>query len=287
VACQNGHVEAVKALLEDKRIDPDKKNHHGATPFFIACFKGQSEVVRLLLSHPRVDPSRPNHHGATPFFIACQRGHVAVLRMLLEDRRVDPERGNKDGTSPLWIACQQGHDHVIRLLLGSGRIRSPAAVSRWNNTSPAQRAHQVGYEEIAELIDAYAAEPLEVSMALRRAWGWHGSFPFPFPFPSFSFLFHVFYMLTCLHIKNCLILVDLEDTFALICLFSDGYITLKERSSKEEREGDNARRFFQIVSRLPFDIKMVLTQRAFRSKKDYFLSNQSDAALKRVLSLEF
>jgi len=75
------------------RIDVNKPQKEGATPFLIACQEGKKEVVSLLL---RIDINKPNNNGATPFFIACQQGHKEVVSLLLADIRIDV---NKPATS--------------------------------------------------------------------------------------------------------------------------------------------------------------------------------------------
>jgi len=43
------------------------------TPFYISCQKGHIEVVKLLLNNERIDINQTANDGATPFSIACEK----------------------------------------------------------------------------------------------------------------------------------------------------------------------------------------------------------------------
>ena len=52
IACQNGHKDVVKLLLEHSdRIEMNATNSYGSTAFMIACQNGHKDVVQLLLDH--------------------------------------------------------------------------------------------------------------------------------------------------------------------------------------------------------------------------------------------
>jgi len=69
VVCQNGHIEIVKLLLKDERIEINWKNNNGQTPFFIAFWNGHIDIVKLLLNDERVDVNKANTNGDT--FLYC------------------------------------------------------------------------------------------------------------------------------------------------------------------------------------------------------------------------
>jgi len=46
--CDEGHIEIVELLLNDERIDINKENGNGETPFYIVCAYGHIEIVKLL-----------------------------------------------------------------------------------------------------------------------------------------------------------------------------------------------------------------------------------------------
>ena len=172
IACQNGHVDAARLLL-DKGAEVDRAEKDGGTPLFIACEKGHVDAARLLLDKgaevDRADkdgldaavhrlPERPRRRGAAA---AGQRrggrpggGGRARRRCSSPARRATSTRRGccwtkarrstgrmEDGRTPLYIACQNGHVDAARLLLDKG-----AEVDRANKhgrrrcSSPARTA---------------------------------------------------------------------------------------------------------------------------------------------------
>merc|ERR1712072_292968 len=61
----------------------DQAKGYGATPLFVACEHGHVDAARLLLDKGE-DVNRARKDGQTPLFIACQNGHVDAARLLLQ-----------------------------------------------------------------------------------------------------------------------------------------------------------------------------------------------------------
>jgi len=300
--------EVVKLLLSHPQIDVNRPNNKEATPFYIACQEGNLEVVKHLAADERVDINLPYTTGATPLMIACDNGHAEVVRFLLGDPRTNVNQTKKNGTTPLWKVCQSGHERVAKLLLCGPSVVDIGAVSLWNQTTAVERARQRGYEGLALLIEEYAAFPLDVSLRLRKEMALDGFFPFPlFPFPflfcplsswTFAFTFSLFSFfvssasflfahsaLSILNLRLQCSMGILEDVFALVLLYCDGFLKLrKTQTTIKEKQ---AAKFFQIAKALPFDVKMILIRRVYLSSKSFFVSNQTEAALQRVLSHPF
>jgi len=68
-------------------------------------------------------------------------------------------------------------------------------------------------------------------------------------------------------------------------LYCDGYLKFKEEKEqgKERDEREKAERFFNICDKVPLELKMILVKRIFLSPEIFFLSQQTDSALKRLL----
>ena len=69
-ASQNGHLEIVRLLLTDSRIDPSADDNYTIRE---ASHNGHLEVVRLLLADPRVDPSADDNFAIRE---AGEYGHL-------------------------------------------------------------------------------------------------------------------------------------------------------------------------------------------------------------------
>eukprot|EP00981_Chlorochromonas_danica_P008738 scaffold2302_cov209-Ochromonas_danica.AAC.2 len=124
-ACSGGHVEIVKLLLSDSRVDQDivKADYRQTTPFSAACSSGHWEVVKLLLADSRVDVNKVDQDGFSPFYNACLLGHMEVVKLLLADNRVDVNQVEQvNGWSPLYVSCFGCGWKLVRLLLEDSRV---------------------------------------------------------------------------------------------------------------------------------------------------------------------
>ena len=82
-ASVNGHLELVRELLKDSRVDPSADNNFAIQE---ASRYGHLEVVRELLKDSRVDPSANNNAAIR---LASKNGHLEVVRELRKDSRVE------------------------------------------------------------------------------------------------------------------------------------------------------------------------------------------------------
>ena len=128
LACQKGHLAVVMALLNSGRVNCKQANNNGTTPVYIASYMGNLPVVMALLNSDRVDWNKAVNNGTTPFYIACHMGNLPVVMALLNSGRVDCNKAEDDGGTPFYIACHMGHLPVVMALLNSGKVD-------WNKTN--------------------------------------------------------------------------------------------------------------------------------------------------------
>ena len=83
----------------------------------MACQQGHTEVVKLLLDN-QADADCARQDGATPLFKAAQKGHYAICQALLQH---SPRLGLLDnGHSVLHAAVSKGRTEVCLLLCQYG-----------------------------------------------------------------------------------------------------------------------------------------------------------------------
>jgi hypothetical protein len=82
-AARKGDTAAVKAFL-DKGIDVNTKTRYGATALSYACDKGHTEVVRLLLERGANPDVKDTFYGATPMGWAAPKGYTEIVKLLLD-----------------------------------------------------------------------------------------------------------------------------------------------------------------------------------------------------------
>lgn len=107
VAASRGHVDVVRALLNDERVQPGESSN---LAFRLASSHGHARVVALLLQDTRINPADVNNEALVQ---ASSSGHTNVVRMLLSDTRINP-----GAEEDLAIRCASfnGHVEVVRML---------------------------------------------------------------------------------------------------------------------------------------------------------------------------
>ena len=98
IACQNGHTNAIQALLRSDVLDVHKATNSGVPLLVIASHNGHTRAVRALLESDnflhKVDADSATTDGATGLFVASAQGHVDTIRALLESGKVDANQAN-------------------------------------------------------------------------------------------------------------------------------------------------------------------------------------------------
>jgi ankyrin repeat protein len=115
VAFKNKHWPVVSLLLEGMRaVDSQVPDANGL--FLLACEHGHTEMAKSLLNDARVDPAL---FKSSALSAAARNGHADIVAMLLADARVDP---TAQSNLALRSACRHGRTDVVRMLLADERI---------------------------------------------------------------------------------------------------------------------------------------------------------------------
>ncbi|EOD12899.1 hypothetical protein EMIHUDRAFT_437237 [Emiliania huxleyi CCMP1516] len=135
MACQNGHLECVRLLIEAGAAVSQARND-GATPLFAACHNGHLEVAKLLSSY---GASRAATPFGTPEEAANHKGHADLAAWLVASR----------GWTPL------AHLETLTAARATSLLRSGASLHEGEPT-PLRRAAG-GEGEAAALVRRAAA----------------------------------------------------------------------------------------------------------------------------------
>ena len=137
-ASQNGHLEIVKILMQDKRVDPSANNNW---PITYASQNGRLEIVKILMQDKRVDPSAENNLAIKR---ASLKGHLEIVTILMQDKRVDPSAENNQAIK--WASCN-GHLEIVKILMQDKRV-DPSA----EDNLAIRYASQNGYLETVKIL---------------------------------------------------------------------------------------------------------------------------------------
>ena len=139
--------------MNDSRVDINKANNRGWTPFSIACFEGQIEIIQLLLKDERIDISKANGYSETPLHIASYKGYTELLENLLSSGK-DVNLTAKD------------FDEKTAIDVARGRIDEERDEDMETEEQYQKRIRN--YPKIIELLESFERNPNETRMRLRK-----------------------------------------------------------------------------------------------------------------------
>eukprot|EP01104_Vermistella_antarctica_P010099 TRINITY_DN2666_c0_g1_i2.p1 TRINITY_DN2666_c0_g1~~TRINITY_DN2666_c0_g1_i2.p1 ORF type:complete len:628 (-),score=97.70 TRINITY_DN2666_c0_g1_i2:256-2139(-) len=147
-ACRNGHVEAVRVLLDHGGWDlatPDYVAQR--TPLQVACIHGRLAVVSLLLERG-ANMSIKDKYGWTPLQCACWHVHPRIVE-LMKTYGADCNAQLQKGLTLLHAASSKGRLDVAQLLLAQGASQSTQDIL---GLTPFHFACARGHSDVASLL---------------------------------------------------------------------------------------------------------------------------------------
>ena len=119
IACKEGHIDVVKALIA-KGADLNLANQYGGiTPLLIACKEGYIDVAKALIAGGADLDLAEYGFKTTPLLMACGKGHAEIVIALI-DKGANLEKVNYFDATPLYVACRNGHTASAEALLKAG-----------------------------------------------------------------------------------------------------------------------------------------------------------------------
>ena len=192
IACQLGHTEAVRVLLEHQADPNIPSSDNKKTPLMAACYNKHAEVVKLLLAHKATDVEALDEDHDTALRYANDRNNTEIVRLLLESAHVNPNVYGKNDWSCLLVSCcdgqldnvvlllehgadpyhkvkggktclmmasQYGHIDIVRLLLNSKRVDVKRLINQQTQEGWTALALSYKNPKIVELLLEHGADP--------------------------------------------------------------------------------------------------------------------------------
>ncbi len=142
-ACDKGHIEVVRVLLEHGANVNLKDSFYGATPLTWAAMNSRTEIIGLLLE-------KGAEGGGDVLIQAIMRGSTEVARAVLEKAKLKPQ----DLSSALVNARQRNRTEIIELLLKAG-------------AEPPKEGPAVAPEILQRYAGTFRDEVLELTFAVK------------------------------------------------------------------------------------------------------------------------
>ncbi|KAG8184723.1 hypothetical protein JTE90_019327 [Oedothorax gibbosus] len=157
-ACQTGHPEVVKLLLQNSaRVDVFDEN--GKAALHLAAEFGHGEVVDILLKHKAFANAR-NKKGMTPLHLAAKNGYTEIVQKLVSQYGATLDALTLTKRTPLHLAAENGKLDVCQILL---EMRADANAIDNTGQTPLLLAAENDHPEVVKLFLRH--KPELVSMA--------------------------------------------------------------------------------------------------------------------------
>jgi uncharacterized protein len=119
-----GRTEILATMLDTGKVDYTIRNRYGGNALIPACERGHVDTVRLLLDRSKIDVDHINNLGWTALLeavILSDGGprHIEIVRLLLA-AGADPNIADKDGVSPLQHAQDRRYDAIAAMIRDAG-----------------------------------------------------------------------------------------------------------------------------------------------------------------------
>lgn len=227
-AAKSGNVEEMKKIIaENPNIDVNGWcEDHYFTALHSACLEDHGKVVALLLDHPDVRVNEEDEYGWTPFLTACAYESLSCIRLLLRDPRVSVNQPDATVRTPLWHSVRNGNLDAMKLCIASGKELTLGRVGE-KRVEVFRIVEEKTKKRVTSLLKKFQDNPRKTRDMIRMRLGGYDELA--------------------------------ADFFSLVVFLCDGLLDLQKQTSS------GAVRFFQIASRLPVEIQMILCLRVARS----------------------
>ena len=118
IAAAKGHDEMINLLLQNRRLDINKRDKFGVNAFWIAAFYGHVKTLELL-AKTEIDKYAMNQNGSNALHMAVKRNNREVLNALIK-MDYDLNRPKNNGVTALGIAALAGNDDFFTNLMDNG-----------------------------------------------------------------------------------------------------------------------------------------------------------------------
>lgn len=214
------------------------------------------EIIELLLKHPGINVNITSETMPPPFNLV-HHPNDKVFRLLLDDPRVDIDFCGWDRQTPIHILAKEGSVARIARMIATGKRFDPLRKYGLHGPNAIELARSKGSSstgQAADLLEVYLRRPDNTRHETRIRLG---------------------------HPEDCTAAI-----FALVIFFCDGLLCLvNDQHSRFSQDERNARKFFEIASRLPMELQAILCHRVMGSASCTETSSELKETAFRALAI--
>ncbi|KAE8369205.1 ankyrin repeat-containing domain protein [Aspergillus caelatus] len=105
-AIQNSDTSTLKLLIGSGKVDLDRPDDEGRTPFSRAAEHSDRSIMKLLIDSGGVNLDSKDKNGRTPLSYAAQYSDASTVKLLVDSGTVDVDSKDNQGRTPLSYAVQ-------------------------------------------------------------------------------------------------------------------------------------------------------------------------------------
>eukprot|EP01095_Lingulamoeba_sp_RSL-Kostka_P005012 TRINITY_DN1633_c0_g1_i1.p1 TRINITY_DN1633_c0_g1~~TRINITY_DN1633_c0_g1_i1.p1 ORF type:complete len:322 (+),score=81.54 TRINITY_DN1633_c0_g1_i1:142-1107(+) len=133
ISSYNGHLAMVNTLIQCKADVSLSSEDDEECPMFFACQNGHTEVAKLLLENKAL-VNQSTNENTNNIYMAAQNGYPDCVKLLAE-YKADINQKRLNNSYPLYIACKKNHVETVSMILAyKGNVNLPG----FNNLLPLQ-----------------------------------------------------------------------------------------------------------------------------------------------------
>ena len=117
VACEQGHLNVARVLIETFKADMTIQNSDGVTALMLAIKHGQDNVAHALLEDYQCPVDIRDEDGYTVLHYACRANVTQSVKTLIRKYKVDIYSRNVYNDTPLHVAALHGQQEVALALI--------------------------------------------------------------------------------------------------------------------------------------------------------------------------
>ncbi len=116
ISSKQGHLDMMR-LLDRYQVDWEAEGEDLMTPLFYAIISENMEAIRFLVEEKRVNIMHKEVMGRTPFYWSCASSRLDIIRYIYEQAGGQVGQSSLLGRTPLTKACFLGKVELVKFLI--------------------------------------------------------------------------------------------------------------------------------------------------------------------------
>lgn len=135
MACQQGHLDVAKYLVEHAHADVNARDSLGVTSLGFATSAGRTEVVKYLLSKRALINIQEYHNGMTPLILATKNNQTEMAKLLVK-RNANTDLRDKAGRTAIHYAAWNYNHELVNFLARQNDIKRIINIQDYHGNTP-------------------------------------------------------------------------------------------------------------------------------------------------------